>query len=71
MKTNKVNYDETIEEIHRVREQIAAKFGGDVNAILEDARKRQAESGRAVWQPPPKQAKENDSGDSNKPATKL
>jgi len=46
----KNNRDTTIEEIHRVRELMAAKFDGDIAAILEDARKRQAASGRAIWQ---------------------
>jgi hypothetical protein len=46
----KNNSDTTIQEIHRTREQMADKFGGDIAAILEDARKRQAASGRPVWQ---------------------
>jgi hypothetical protein len=46
-KTNK--RDTTIEEIHRTRQQMADKFAGDIVAILDDARKRQAASGRAVW----------------------
>jgi hypothetical protein len=37
--------DPTIDEIHWVRQQIWESFGGDLNAILEDARRRQAESG--------------------------
>jgi hypothetical protein len=41
--------DTTIEEIHRTRERMADKFGGDIAAILEDARKRQAASGHPVW----------------------
>ena len=45
----KNNSDMTIQEIHRTREQMADKFGGDIAAILEDARKRQAASGRPVW----------------------
>ena len=48
----KNNRDTTIEEIHRTRQQMADKFGGDIVAILEDARKRQAASGRPVWQGP-------------------
>jgi hypothetical protein len=31
---------------------MAEKFGGDLAAILEDARKRQDASGRAIWQGP-------------------
>jgi hypothetical protein len=50
MSQKKNNSDTTIEEIHRTRERMADKFGGDIAAILEDARKRQAASGRPVWQ---------------------
>jgi len=45
--------DTVIDEIHRTRERIAEKFDGDIAAILEDARNRQAASGRPVWQGPP------------------
>ena len=48
----KNNRDTTIEEIHRTRQQMADKFGGDIAAILEDARRRQAASGRPIWQGP-------------------
>ncbi len=41
--------DPVIEEIHQTRRAIAAKFGGDVTAIMDDARQRQAAEGRAVW----------------------
>ena len=44
------NRDTIVEEIHRTRQRMAEKFGGDIAAILEDARKRQAASGRPVWQ---------------------
>ncbi|NQT14402.1 MAG: hypothetical protein HQ582_16725 [Planctomycetes bacterium] len=44
--------DTILDEIHRTRRQMADKFGGDIAAILEDARKRQAASGRTVWQGP-------------------
>jgi hypothetical protein len=49
-KTNK--RDTTIEEIHRMRQRMADKFAGDIAAILDDARKRQAASGRAIWRGP-------------------
>jgi hypothetical protein len=42
--------DAIIEEIHRTRECMAETFGGDITAIVEDARKRQEASGRPVWQ---------------------
>lgn len=41
--------DTVIEEIHRTRREISEKFGGDIVAMLDDARKRQAASGRPVW----------------------
>ena len=50
MSRKKNKSDTTIEDIHRTREQMAEKFGGDIATILEDARKRQAASGRPVWQ---------------------
>ena len=46
------NRDTIIDEIHRTRQRMAEKFGGDIAAILEDARKRQEASGRAIWQGP-------------------
>jgi hypothetical protein len=42
--------DTVIEEIHRTRRRMAEKFGGQIAAILDDARRRQAASGRPVWQ---------------------
>jgi hypothetical protein len=50
------NSDPIIDEIHRTREQMAEKFGGDIAAILEDAWKRQEASGRVIWQGSSKQA---------------
>jgi len=50
MAQNTTNRDTTIDEIHRTRQRMAEKFGGDIAAILEDARKRQEASGRAIWQ---------------------
>ncbi len=47
-----LDLDTIIDDIHRVREQMAAKFGGDLDAILEDARIRQNASGCAVWRGP-------------------
>lgn len=45
----KADADTTIADIHRTRERLAEKFGGDIKAILDDARRRQAESGRLTW----------------------
>ena len=45
--------DTTIEELHRTRERLAAKFGGNIRAILDDARRRQAASQRPTWQGKP------------------
>jgi hypothetical protein len=60
---NKNECDTTIEDIHRTRERMADKFGGDITAILEDARKRQAASGRPVWQGPASNKTAQTSGD--------
>jgi hypothetical protein len=46
------NRDTILDEIHQTRRKMAEKFGGDIAAILEDARKRQEASGRAIWQGP-------------------
>jgi hypothetical protein len=43
--------DPVLDEIHRTRREISERFGGDLRAILDDARKRQAASGRPVWTP--------------------
>jgi len=43
--------DPVLDEIHRTRREISERFGGDFHAILDDARKRQAASGRPVWSP--------------------
>ena len=43
--------DPVLDEIHRTRREISERFGGDLRAILDDARKRQAASGRPVWSP--------------------
>lgn len=47
----KTDLDTTIEDIHRTRERIHDAFHGDLKAMLDDARCRQAASGRAVWSP--------------------
>ncbi len=43
--------DPVLDEIHRTRREISERFGGDLHAILDDARKRQAASGRPEWSP--------------------
>ncbi len=50
MTTQPNKHDDVIEEIHEARARIAEKFGGDIAAIVEDARRRQAVAGRPVWQ---------------------
>lgn len=50
MTPNPVMTDPILDEIHQTRERIAKQFDGDTGAILEDARQRQAASGRAIWQ---------------------
>ncbi len=43
--------DPILDEIHEARRAISDKFGGDLKAMLEDARQRQEASGRPVWRP--------------------
>jgi hypothetical protein len=38
-----------LEELHRIRREIAERFDENVFAIAEDAAKRLAESGRPIW----------------------
>jgi hypothetical protein len=40
-----------IEEIHRIRREISDRFDGDIEAIAEDAARRQAASERPMWKP--------------------
>jgi hypothetical protein len=61
------NRDTIVDEIHRTHEQIAAKFGGDIATILEDAWKRQEASGHAIWQGPSSNKALKPTG--NKPAS--
>ena len=49
MNQETTNRDPVLDEIHRTRQRMAEKLGGDIAAILEDARNRQADSGRTVW----------------------
>ena len=59
--------DTILDEIHRTRQRMAEKFGGDLAAILEDAWKRQEASGRAIWQGSSSNQTLNPTG--NKPAS--
>ncbi|NJL60995.1 MAG: hypothetical protein HC903_03100 [Methylacidiphilales bacterium] len=40
--------DEIVEEIHQIREAYAKSFNYNLDAIFEDLRKKEAESGREV-----------------------
>jgi hypothetical protein len=40
--------DPILDEIHRHRREIAARFGYDLRAIIADARKRQKRHGKKV-----------------------
>ena len=46
--------DPIVEEVRRVREDHAAKYGYDLDAICEALRKEQQASGRTVVSLPPK-----------------
>lgn len=54
--------DTTIADIHRTRERISSALGGDIRAITEDAKRRQAQSGRRTvsYARSPEEAKATD-----------
>lgn len=56
MSSKTVIRDPILDEIHRTRQQIAEKFGGDIKAILADAQKRQEASKHPIWKGSSKQA---------------
>jgi hypothetical protein len=39
--------DPIVEEVHRIREEILAKYGGDLHALIADAQRRTEEAARA------------------------
>jgi hypothetical protein len=43
---NEDSRDNTIADIHKTRQRISDRFGGDIQAISDDARRRQNQSGR-------------------------
>ena len=51
MMIQKLTTDPIIDEIHRTRREFSDRFGGDFDAMLDDARRRQEASGRPVWKP--------------------
>jgi hypothetical protein len=40
--------DPIVEEIHKIREEYAAKFDYDVDAMFEDLRQKQSQSNRKI-----------------------
>lgn len=62
--------DPVVTEIRRIREEIAAHFNYDLDAIIEDARRRYLNGSRKVIRLPPRrpegfQAKPQDSPDTS------
>jgi hypothetical protein len=48
---HKPDTDSVIDEIHRVRHEIADRFENDISAIAADADSRAENSGRPIWKP--------------------
>ena len=46
--TKRSQIDSTVADIHKTRERISDAFGGDINAVTDDARRRQEQSNRRV-----------------------
>jgi hypothetical protein len=54
--------DPIVAEVHRIREELAAKFNYDIKAIFADMRKRQAASGVRLVFPKKEEATVSESG---------
>jgi hypothetical protein len=52
MVDEKETTDEVVQEVRRIKENLAKAFDFDVDRILDDARRRQTESPRTVLPPP-------------------
>jgi hypothetical protein len=50
--------DPIVEEVRRIREEHAARFGYDLKAIYDDLKKREKQSSREIVTLPPKLLKE-------------
>jgi hypothetical protein len=50
--------DEILEEIHKIREEHAKAFNYDLQAICDDLRQKQAESGRQIISLPLKEPRQ-------------
>jgi hypothetical protein len=51
-----------VDEVHRIREQLLAEYGGNLRALIADARRKTEEAaraGRAVYTPPPRKLKQS------------
>ena len=44
--------DEVLHEVRRIKETLAESMGYDIDRMLDDARRREKESGRTVLPPP-------------------
>jgi hypothetical protein len=44
--------DEVIREVRRIKEELAAAAGFDIDRIIEDSRRRQNETGQRIVAPP-------------------
>jgi hypothetical protein len=54
---DKADDDPIVAEVRRAREELAARFNYDLHAICEDARQREATSGRHYVSLPPRRPK--------------
>ena len=49
-----MNSDPVVAEIRRIREELAAEFNYDLDAIVEDARRRYLDGSRKIIRLPPR-----------------
>jgi hypothetical protein len=59
--------DPILAEIRRTREAYAARFAGDIRAMIADLRQRQKQAGRKVVSRSPKLLKRTSTGPTAKP----
>lgn len=61
--------DEILEEIYKIREEHAKAFNYDLQAICDDLRRKQAESGRQIISSPLKQPYQRQQNNAAQPTT--
>ena len=59
--------DPVVDEVRKVRDEHAARFGYDLDAIVRDLKRLEAESGRVFVSYPPRRTSRRHGADSGRP----